>query len=105
MKIHDMFHILLLEPCDRTHKDDVSSPLPINVKSKDKYEIKEILDCKSHYDKLQYFVKWIGYPHSENQWLSENDIAGSKNLVDIFHRLFPKKLTESKERKMAKNNY
>ena len=104
MKIYNMFHISLLEPCDRAHEGDVPLPPPINIENKDKYEVKEILDSRSHYGKLQYFVKWMGYPHSENQWLSEDDVAGSKNLVDLFHRLYPEKPIEGKERKAAKNS-
>ena len=66
MKIHDVFHVSLLKQCDRAHKSNVPPPLPINVKGKDKYKIEKILNNRSYYGKLQYFVKWIGYPHSEN---------------------------------------
>ena len=102
MKIHNVFHVSLLEPCDGAHEGNVPPPPPINVEGEDEYEVEEILDSRSHYGKLQYFVKWMGYPHSENQWLSEEDVAGSKDLVDLFHRLYPEKPTEGKGRKAAK---
>ena len=57
MKIHDVFHVSLLEPCDGAHKGDKPPPLSTNIESKDKYKVKEILDSKSYYSKLQYFVK------------------------------------------------
>ena len=57
MKIHDVFHVSLLEPCDRAHKGNILLPLPINVESKNKYEVEEIFNSRSHYGKLQYFVK------------------------------------------------
>ena len=102
MKIHDMFYVLLLKPYNRAHEGNIPLPLPINVKGKDKYEVKKVLDSRSHYGKLQYFIKWMGYPHSENQWLSEDDVTGSKNIVDLFHRLYPEKPIEGKGRKAAK---
>ena len=95
----------LLEPCDKAYENNVPPLLPINVESKDKYKVEEIVDSKSYYGKLKYFVKWMGYSHSENQWLSKDDVAELKNLVDLFHKLYPKKLTEGKERKAAKNSY
>ena len=57
MKIHDMFHVSLLESYDKAQKSNVLSPLSINVESKDKYKVKKILNSKNHYGKLQYFVK------------------------------------------------
>ena len=102
MKIHNMFHVSLLEPCDGAHKSNVPPPPPVNIESEDKYKVEEILNSKSHYGKLQYFIKWMDYPHLENQWLSEDDVAGSKDLVDLFHRLYLKKLIEGRGRKAAK---
>ena len=67
IEIHDIFHMLLLEPCDGAYEGNVLLSLPINIENKDKYEVEEILDSKSYYSKLQYFVKWMNYPHSENQ--------------------------------------
>ena len=99
-----MFHVSLLELCDGAHKGNVPPSPRINVENKDKYEVEKILNSKSHYSKLQYFVKWMSYPHSENQWLFEDDVAGLKYLVDLFHRLYPEKPTESKGRKAAKKS-
>ena len=61
-----MFYVSLLELCDGAHKGNIPFPLPINVEGKDKYKVKKIFDSRSYYGKLQYFVKWMGYPHSEN---------------------------------------
>ena len=57
MKIHDIFLVSLLESCDVAHKSNVPPPLLINVESEDKYEVEEIFNSRSHYGKLQYFVK------------------------------------------------
>ena len=47
----------------------------------------------------------MGYPHSENQWLLKDDLAKSKNLVDLFYKLYSEKPTEGKKRKAAKNSH
>ena len=47
----------------------------------------------------------MSYLYLENQGLSKDDIAGSKNLIDLFHKLYPEKLIEGKKKKAAKNSY
>ena len=57
MKIHNVFHVSLLEPYTSTNKLHNSPSSPIEVKSKKKYKVKKILNNCIHYNKLQYFVK------------------------------------------------
>ena len=57
MKIHDMFHLSLLKLCDRAHKGDILPLPPINIEDENKYKVVEILNSRSHYGKLQYFIK------------------------------------------------
>ena len=61
IKIYNIFHISLLELYDRVHKNTIPLSLPIDVKSKNKYKIKKVLNSKSYYRKLQYFVRLIYY--------------------------------------------
>lgn len=41
----------------------------------DTYKIEKILKRKRVRGKNSYFVKWIGYPESFNQWITESDIV------------------------------
>ena len=104
MKIYDVFHMSLLEPCDKAYKSNVPPPPSINVEGEDKYKVEKILDSRSYYGKLQYFVKWMGYPHSKNQWLFEDNITESKDLIDLFYRLYPEKPIEGKKKKAVKKS-
>ena len=58
IKIHNVFHVSLLEPCDLP-SDGTAPPLPppIKVDGEEEYEVEEILDSKTHRGKLQYLVK------------------------------------------------
>jgi Glu-tRNA(Gln) amidotransferase subunit E-like FAD-binding protein len=63
MKIHDTFHISLLQ---KTAIDSLieqiqssSSSIVIDEDEKEKYEINDILDSRYYYDKLQYKIVWI----------------------------------------------
>ncbi len=64
--IHNVFHVFLAQPY---HTIKGLAPVPpslIEVDGKDWAEIKEILDSRVHYDKLQYLAKWLGYSVTDN---------------------------------------
>ena len=97
IKIHNVFHVSLLEPCNLLR--DGTAPLfppPIKVDGKEKYKVKEILDSKTYCGKLQYLVKWLEYPDIDNQWVYKDQVAGVSNLVKLFHWLYPKKPSKGK---------
>ena len=89
MKIHNIFYISLLKPCDTKGK----TPLlfPIDMEGEEEYEVKKILNSRIHYGKLQYLVKWLGYLHTDNQWMVPKDVSEALELISIYHRLYPNK--------------
>ena len=91
VKIHDVFHVFLLEPYKKTNDSNIPVPLPIVVEKKDKYKIEKILDSRIHREKLQYFVKWLGYSHNKDQWVTKSNIAGSSELTEMFHKVYLQK--------------
>lgn len=52
IKIHNFFYVLLLELYISTNEPKNSPLPPIEIKSKEKYKVKEILDSCIHYNKL-----------------------------------------------------
>ena len=88
MKIHNMFHVFLLESYTGTNEPNNSLSLPIKMESKEEYKFEVILDSCIHYNKLQYLVKWMDYPHLDNQWLPKDDVAGSQDFVSLFHNIY-----------------
>ncbi|XP_076352585.1 uncharacterized protein LOC143247921 [Tachypleus tridentatus] len=64
------------------------------------YQVEKVLGKRFHEGKLEYLLKWKGYPNSENCWEPEENIL-SKNLIKEFEkqeaerkkgRIFPKSL-------------
>ena len=97
MRIHNVFHVSLSEPCDLP-RDSTALLFPplIKVDSEEGYEVKEILDSKTYCGKLQYLVKWLGYLVTDNQWVYKDQITGASNLVELFHWLYPEKPSKGK---------
>ena len=89
-KIHDVFHIDLLTPYHETdiHGANFTQPPPDLINGEEEYEVKEILDSRKHGRgrKVQYLVKWKGYPSSDNQWVNWDDMHAEEVLAEFRKR-------------------
>ena len=89
-KIHPVFHASLLTPYIETkqHGPSFSQPPPDVIEGEEEYEIEAIVTHRGNTPKRrQYLVKWLGYPSSENQWLSEKELQHSKELLQEYKLL------------------
>ena len=86
-KIHDVFHADLLTPYRETelHGPNFTKPPPDLIDGEEEYEIEEILQSRRHGRgrKVQYLIKWKGYPDSENQWVDWDDLHADEALADF----------------------
>ena len=82
-----MFHVDLLTPYRETptHGPNYQRPPPDLVEGEEEYEVKKILDSRrfGRRRKLQYLIKWKGYPDSENQWVDKDDVFADKALQEF----------------------
>ncbi len=61
------------------------------VKIRPKSSRSKIADCTPYYRKLQYLVKWLGYPVTDNKWLSAQDMSDAREYIIEFHERYPAK--------------
>ncbi len=62
--------------------------LPLDlVDGMEEYEVEKILDSQhfSRRCRLQYLVKWKGYPDSDNQWVNKEDIF-AEDMIREFEK-------------------
>jgi hypothetical protein len=76
--IHPVFHIDLLTPYKETimHGPNFTRPAPELIDGEEEYSVEKILDSR-HFGRrrrLQYLVKWEGYPDAENMWVDKDDV-------------------------------
>src|SRR5258708_29122929 len=82
--IHPVFHTNLLTPYCKTATHGINykcPPLDL-VEGEAEYKIEKITD-KQHFSKgqrLQYLVKWKGYPDSDNQWVNKRDMHADEAI-------------------------
>jgi Chromo (CHRromatin Organisation MOdifier) domain len=64
-KLHSTFHVSLLEPYIRCEGEEPPDPVGIE---EDKFLVERILDERSKHGKLEFLIKWLGYPEHESTW-------------------------------------
>ena len=98
--IHDVFHVDLLTPYRETltHGANYQCPPPDLIDSVEEFEVKKVLDScwYGRGCKLQYLIKWKGYPDSDNQWVNWDDAKESLDAIRDFKRLNPDQETHIK---------
>jgi hypothetical protein len=94
--IHPVFHIDLLMPYHETpiHGANYQRPPPDLVEGEEEYEVETVLAsrCFGRGKKLQYLVKWKGYPDSDNQWINKEDVFAD-NAIREFKNSNPNQET------------
>ena len=87
--IHDVFHTDLLTPYRETHTHGPNylRPPPELVEGVEEFEVERILDLRrrGRGHKLQYLVKWTGYPDSNNQWEDWDQLKADEAIWEFKH--------------------
>jgi len=98
-KIHPVFNESLLTPYREPKypsQQQPNKPPPIIVNDMEEFKVKEILDSQMYRRKLQYLVKWKGYPNCVDwTWEPESNLntPPKPSKTSIYH--IPKHLADS----------
>jgi hypothetical protein len=98
-RLHDVFHVSLLEPY---HVQDGKLPTvtqPDLVDEDDEYEVEEILARRTHRNRTEWLVRWTGYGPADDQWLRKDSLEGCWDLVEEFNRKYPNNTPQKRRRK------
>jgi hypothetical protein len=85
-KIHNVFHVFLLESCKKLAEK--KHALSIYVDDEKQWKIKHILNFRKHYDKLQYYIKWLDWDDIHNEWLDVKNMNNANNLIADYHEKY-----------------
>jgi hypothetical protein len=85
--IHPVFHIDLLTPYKETimHGPNFTRPTPELIDGEEEYTVEKILDSR-HFGRrrrLQYLVKWEGYPDADNMWVDKDDVFADDKVREF----------------------
>ncbi len=90
--MHPVFPVSLLEPAadNPLPGQKKPPPPPVEIDGEPEYEVEEIVDSQIIKGKLNYRAKWRGHDPDPTWYLAEN-FNNSQDLVEDFHRRYPKK--------------
>jgi hypothetical protein len=85
-KIHNVFHAVLLRPYieNEIHGNNFPRPPPELLEGEEVYEVESILKHRRRGRKLEYNVKWKGYPISETSWESEEAFSTDGDMLTRY---------------------
>jgi hypothetical protein len=106
--IHPVFHIDLLTPYKETimHGPNFTRPTPELIDGEEEYSVEKILDSQNfgRRRRLQYLVKWEGYPDAENMWVDKDDVFAD-DKVQEFKASNPDAITHIRGASTAKSSH
>ena len=93
MKIHPVFHVDLSTRYQETdaHRPNYKRPPPEIIEGEPEWEVEKIINSRLHgcHKKLQFLVRWKGFPPSEDSWVPEPDLS-TPDLVEDFYATHPR---------------
>ena len=84
MKVHDVFHVSLLEP----YRDDrrcQPPPVTLFLDGDVQFEIEAVLAVRQRRrNKKEFLVKWLGYGPEHNSWEPESNLTNCTEVLQTF---------------------
>jgi hypothetical protein len=53
--------------------------------------VEEIVDSRYHRNRLQYRVRWTGFPDPDRTWYPSENFTNSPDAIRRFHTTYPRK--------------
>jgi transposase InsO family protein len=92
-RLHPVFSVIKLTPAPTDPipgRRPPRPPSPVVVDGERHHEVEEILDSRIRWRRVEYLIKWKGYPSSENSWEPYYSV-NADTAVRRFIRRYPGK--------------
>lgn len=91
MKIHNVFHVSLLQATrpDDFGREPARPPPVVTPDHEEEYEVDQILNSRRYRRQFQYLVRWKGYGPEDDTWEPKEGLKKSRAVINDFHRANP----------------
>jgi len=95
-KIHNVFHVSLLEPYRTSEHRARPDPSKVlreadDIEQSEEYDVEEVISARKQGRRILYLVKWLDYPERKD-WTEEpydNFLVGGREKLREFHQRNP----------------
>lgn len=94
MQCHPTFHVSMLEkyvPARHPERRTQAPEFRVEGYDDQHYAVERILDSRISRGRLEYFIKYVGYPEEDNCWGLASDLPDDDPLVIDFHTSHPQR--------------
>lgn len=92
-KIHNVFHVSLLEPYEDRGDNEPEPPPPELMDEHEEWQVETILDHRDRKNGRQYLVRWLGFTPADDTWEPSDHLENAMDLVQAYERAVPAKVT------------
>ncbi len=82
LKIHPVFHVSLLKKYTGLNMEADA----VEVDEEQEFEIDSIVGHAAKRGRMHFLVKWVGYDHSHNQYLPEEELINAPKILRNYKR-------------------
>lgn len=93
-RLHNVFHVSLLEPWYGERNEHESMPLPDLEDDQQEYEVEEVKDEHKFDGQLHFLVKWKGWPSEYNEWVPEYNMTNARESIAGYRKEKTKRTTK-----------
>ena len=88
--VHSVWNVSKLYPYNEDPENPNFTRPPADiVEGEPEWDVEQVLDSKFAHGTLKFFVKWLGWPDSENSWEDEVNLENSPEVIAEFYKKFP----------------
>ena len=88
LRVHSVFHVSLLKPYHQSAtfpQRNPPPPPPVSIDDHEEFEVERILDSRTRYRRIEYLVKWKGYPDYDATWEPSNNLLNAQQAIHDFN--------------------
>ena len=82
-RIHNVFHVSLLEPWQHRAGEEPAEPMPL-ADDEGEWEVETVLDSRMRKGERYYLIQWKDWPEDYNTWESEANCEHAESLIRAF---------------------
>jgi hypothetical protein len=89
LRVHPVFHVSLLrayvKPDSIPYRESPDPPPPaISINDHEEFEVEQIVDKRLHRRRVEYLVRWVGYPEHEATWEPVTNLTNARDAIADF---------------------